>query len=88
MEKSKNNFTERVRKVVRNIPRGKTLTYGQVAEIAGSKGAARAVGTIMKNNYDDTVPCHRVTKADGTVGGYNRGGQERKRKLLEEERGS
>tara|TARA_B100000508_G_scaffold60333_1_gene47143 strand:- start:182050 stop:182316 length:267 start_codon:yes stop_codon:yes gene_type:complete len=85
MERSKNNFTERVRDVVRKIPKGKTLSYGQVAAVAGAPGAARAVGSIMKNNYDKTVPCHRVIKADGSVGEYNRGGSEMKKKLLEKE---
>lgn len=85
MEKLKSNFTQRVQKVVKSIPKGKTLSYGQVAAAAGSPGAARAVGSIMKNNYDKTVPCHRVIKADGSIGEYNRGGQEMKRKLLEAE---
>lgn len=85
MEKLRNNFTERVQKVVKSIPKGKTLSYGQVAAAAGSPGAARAVGSIMKNNYDKSVPCHRVIKADGSIGEYNRGGQEMKRKLLEAE---
>lgn len=85
MERSKSNFTERVQKVVRAIPKGKTLSYGQVASAAGSPGAARAVGSIMKQNYDKTVPCHRVIKADGSIGEYNRGGPEMKKKLLEAE---
>lgn len=85
MEKSKSNFTKRVQDVVRSIPKGKTLSYGEVAKVAGSPGAARAVGTIMKNNYDKTIPCHRVINADGKIGAYNRGGPEMKRKLLQEE---
>ncbi len=72
-------FADRVRAVVRAIPAGKTMSYGQVAAAAGSPGAARAVGTIMANNRDTSVPCHRVIKADGTSGGYNglRGEKER-----------
>ena len=70
----KGNFVERVLAVVRKIKRGTTRTYGEVARLAGSPGAARAVGTIMANNFDTTIPCHRVVRADGTVGGYNRGG--------------
>lgn len=65
------NFTERVRAVVRSIPKGKTMSYGLVAARAGRPGAARAVGTIMSKNDDPSVPCHRVVRADGTVGGYN-----------------
>lgn len=55
------------------------MSYGQVAAAAGSPGAARAVGTIMANNADPAIPCHRVIKADGTPGGYNglRGEKER-----------
>ncbi|HVY35750.1 MAG TPA: MGMT family protein [Candidatus Paceibacterota bacterium] len=79
------SFAEQVRAVVRAIPKGETMSYSQVAALAGSPGAARAVGTIMKNNYDKTVPCHRVIRADGGLGGYNRGGNARKRMLLAKE---
>ena len=79
------SFADRVRAVVRKIPKGKTMTYGQVSAVAGHPGAARAVGLLMKGNYDETVPCHRVVRADGKIGDYNRGGEARKRKLLEEE---
>lgn len=78
-------FDERVREVVRNIPKGETMTYGEVAARAGAPGAARAVGTLMKNNYDPTVPCHRVIRSDGKIGEYNRGGPEAKKNLLIEE---
>lgn len=78
-------FAIRVRAVVSKIPRGKTMTYGQVAKKAGKAGAARAVGMIMSLNYDKKVPCHRVIRADGKVGDYNRGGAFRKMKLLREE---
>lgn len=81
----RNSFSERVRDAVRQIPKGKTLPYMEVARRAGNPRAARAVGAIMKNNYDPTIPCHRVIRADGTLGGYNRG-RERKRKLLEGEK--
>lgn len=67
----KNDFAERVRKVVRSIPKGKTMTYGLVASRAGRPGAARAVGTIMSHNDEKTVPCHRVVRADGKPSGYN-----------------
>ncbi|MBU6388315.1 MGMT family protein [Patescibacteria group bacterium] len=81
----KNNFAERVRDAVRQIPKGETRSYGDVARAIGYPGAARAVGTVMKNNYDPTVPCHRVIRADGRVGEYNRGGEARKCELLREE---
>ncbi len=76
------NFAERVREVVRSIPKGMTLTYKEVATEAGNSRAARAVGNIMKKNNDPTVPCHRVIRSDGKLCGYNNGGTERKRALL------
>ncbi len=79
------NFAERVKEVVRQIPVRQTMTYGQVAAAIGHPGAARAVGTIMRDNYDSTVPCHRVIRSDGKVGEYNRGGPEKKRALLRAE---
>lgn len=85
MEKTETNFADRVREVVRNISRGSVLSYARVAKISGAPGAARAVGTIMKNNFDSTVPCHRVVRSDGAVGEYNRGGSEAKKRLLMKE---
>lgn len=80
-----NVFAEKVRAVVRRIPKGKTMTYKEVAARAGNPKAARAVGAVMRANYDETVPCHRVVRSDGGMGSYNRGGAERKRELLFEE---
>ncbi len=79
------SFRDSVLDVVKAIPKGQTLSYAQVAERAGSPGAERAVGTIMRNNFDPDVPCHRVIRSDGKLGEYNRGGEEAKRKLLQEE---
>lgn len=55
------------------------MSYKEVAARAGHPGAARAVGAIMRTNKDKSVPCHRVIKSDGTLGGYNglRGEKER-----------
>lgn len=78
-------FTQRVLNVVRNIPKGKMMTYKQVAEVAGNPGAARAVGTIMSHNFLKDVPCHRVVRSDGKIGNYNRGGGVAKTKLLRTE---
>jgi O-6-methylguanine DNA methyltransferase len=83
--KNQTSFAEHVREAVRQIPKGETRTYGEVARAIGRPGAARAVGTVMKNNYDPTVPCHRVVRSDGKIGDYNRGGKERKEALLREE---
>ncbi len=78
-------FSEHVREAVRQIPKGETRTYGEVAAAIGHPGAARAVGTVMRDNYDPTVPCHRVVCAGGKIGQYNRGGPEKKRALLRAE---
>lgn len=78
-------FKERVHAVVRSIPEGKTMSYGQVAEAAGSPKASRSVGSLMARNYDPAIPCHRVVRSDGTPGNYNRGGPERKAEILREE---
>lgn len=78
-------FTEKVLDVVRLIPRGETLSYKEIAVRAGNSGAARRVGTIMKANFDKSVPCHRVIRSDGALGEYNRGGEVKKRALLKEE---
>ena len=79
------SFADCVRDIVRAIPKGKTMTYGEVAKRAGAPGAARAVGSVMKGNYDKTVPCHRVIRSDGKIGEYNRGGASAKRTLLVKE---
>jgi methylated-DNA-[protein]-cysteine S-methyltransferase len=79
-----NSFKEKVYKIVAQIPEGKTLTYGEVAMMAGCPGAARAVGNIMSKNYDPKIPCHRVIRADGKAGGYNRGARNKIRILKKE----
>ena len=77
-------FKEKVLNIVKEIPKGKTLTYKQVAKKAGSKNASRAVGSILKQNYNPQIPCHRVICSDGIVGEYNRG-RKRKLELLKQE---
>jgi len=79
-------FKDRVKNIVAKIPKGETLTYKQVAEMAGNPRASRAVGNIMKNNYDTKIPCHRVIRSDGKIGDYNRGGAEKKMELLIKEK--
>jgi methylated-DNA-[protein]-cysteine S-methyltransferase len=78
-------FSQRVIAVVKNIPAGKTLSYQGVGERAGFVGAARAVGALMAKNLDPTIPCHRVIRSDGKIGGYNRGGEKKKCALLKKE---
>jgi methylated-DNA-[protein]-cysteine S-methyltransferase len=80
-----NDFTLTVREVVRKIPRGKVMTYCEVAKAARNPQAARAVANVMAKNFDEDVPCHRVIRSDGKLGGYNRGGETVKRSLLRAE---
>ena len=80
-------FQEAVWAALKAIPPGETRSYAQIATAAGSPGAVRAVGTACGTNVVAVVvPCHRVTRSDGAVGGYAYG-PERKRALLEREAG-
>jgi O-6-methylguanine DNA methyltransferase len=79
-----NTFTENVFAVVSKIPKGSVLTYKEVAKQAGCQKAFRAVGNIIKKNYDYNIPCHRVIRSDGNTGGYNRG-ERKKCELLKAE---
>lgn len=80
------SFSEKVYDLVRKIPKGKTMTYGEVAKKIGIPKAARAVGTVLSKNYDPKIPCHRVIRSDGKMGGYNRGGIIAKQKILGREK--
>ncbi len=88
-------FTKKVLEVVKKIPKGRLMTYSQVAKGAGSPRAYRAVGTILRINYRESqkqlpmtefqpVPCHRVIRSDGKVGEYALG-IKKKEALLEKE---
>jgi O-6-methylguanine DNA methyltransferase len=67
-------FKEKVYTIARQVPKGKVVTYGQLARLAGSPGAARAVGMCMKTNPDmKTIPCHRVVASNGMLTGYSAG---------------
>jgi methylated-DNA-protein-cysteine methyltransferase related protein len=80
------SFTEKVYEIVKQIPKGKVMTYQDVALLAGSPKASRAVGTAMKNNPDKSViPCHRVVGSNGTMNGYAFGGENVKIDLLKKE---
>lgn len=80
-------FQERVLGAVRTIPYGETLTYAQLAELAASPGAARAVGNVMASNrVPIVIPCHRVVASGGGLGGYSAPqGTTLKRRLLDME---
>ena len=89
------DFTRNVLKIVGRIPKGHLMTYSQVAKRSGSVKAYRAVGNILHKNFREAqkqlplaefrpVPCHRVIRSDGYLGGYAQGSQ-KKQNLLEKE---
>lgn len=86
VDASGTTFQERVWQALRAIPAGETRSYAEVAAAIGAPGAVRAVGTANgANPVWVLVPCHRVVRSDGTVGGYG-GGPDRKEWLLAHER--
>jgi len=78
------SFAEKVYYTVSQIPSGKVMTYQEVAQKIGHPRAYRAVGNVLNKNTNPRVPCHRVIRKDGQIGGYNRG-REIKKKLLQKE---
>ncbi len=80
------SFRENVYKAVRRIPKGETKAYKEIAVAAGRPRAWRAVGNILNKNFNPEIPCHRVIRSDGKMGGYNRGGSKRKKTLLQQEK--
>ena len=80
-------FQLKVWAYLRNIPRGRVKTYSQVAKAIGKPLAVRAVANaIGKNPYAPKIPCHRVIRSDGSLGGYSgKGGVKTKRFLLQKE---
>ena len=65
------NLDKKIYKKLLEVPKGKITTYGELAKAVGFKNGQRAVGKIMnKNPYPVIIPCHRVVKSDGKVGGY------------------
>ena len=85
------SFSERVYRVVAGIPGGRVMSYSRVAALAGSPGAARVVGTLMSRNPrpgtgPGKIPCHRIVRSNGSLGGFSGpGGREAKKSLLEKE---
>jgi methylated-DNA-[protein]-cysteine S-methyltransferase len=78
------DFNRRVYEVARTVPPGETVSYGELAERIGERGAAQAVGQALgRNPFPIVVPCHRVLAADGTLRGFSApGGIETKRRML------
>ena len=67
------SFQNRVFEVVKKIPKGKVSTYQKVAKLAEKPRAWRAVGNILNKNRDKKIPCHRVIRSNGKIGGYKDG---------------
>ena len=81
------SFREKIHSIVRTIPHGGTMTYKEVARKAGKPKAYRAVGNILHENSDPSIPCHRVIRSDGSIGGYNKGIKKKKALLAREAAG-
>ena len=79
------SFQQKVYEIIKKIPEGSVLTYKEVAERIGRPKSFRAVGNALHRNDNPVVPCHRVIRSDGRIGGYDRG-IERKIKLLKKEK--
>tara|TARA_B100000683_G_scaffold257761_1_gene279600 strand:- start:3416 stop:3715 length:300 start_codon:yes stop_codon:yes gene_type:complete len=81
------SFQRKVWAALRTIPRGEVRTYTDIAIQIGHPSSARAVANACgKNPYAPEVPCHRVIRSDGSIGGYSaEGGSEKKRAMLREE---
>ncbi|MDO4943335.1 MAG: methylated-DNA--[protein]-cysteine S-methyltransferase [Lachnospiraceae bacterium] len=79
--------SKRIYEAVKRIPKGKVATYGQIAELAGNKKMARAVGNALHKNPDpDLIPCYKVVNAKGELAkAFVFGGEEAQAKLLEAE---
>jgi len=82
-----NSFKSKIYKAVKNIPRGKVATYEQIARLAGSAKAYRAVGNTLHNNPDPkNILCYRVVKKDGSLAkNFSFGGEKEQKKLLQRE---
>tara|TARA_B100001123_G_C14685065_1_gene779021 strand:- start:306 stop:581 length:276 start_codon:yes stop_codon:yes gene_type:complete len=80
-------FQVKVWKYLKKIPKGKIVTYLEVAKAINNPKSVRAVANaIGKNPYAPKIPCHRVIRSDGSLGGYSgRGGIKTKKKLLKSE---
>lgn len=81
---SEKDFSARVLLIVSEIKKGQVMTYKEVAKMAGSTNAYRVVGNILNKNHNPRIPCHRVIRSDGGLGGYNKG-PKKKYELLKQE---
>ena len=80
-----NDLDRRVYKKLLKVPRGKITTYGELAKAVGIQNGQRAIGKIMNRNpYPVIIPCHRVVKSDGKIGGYFYGDKVKTKMLSDE----
>lgn len=77
------NFNQKIYQITKKIPKGQITTYKAIAKKLNSK-AYRAVGNALNKNTDKNIPCHRVIRSNGEIGGYNKGTQN-KIKILKKE---
>ena len=79
------NTEEKIYRKLLEVPEGNVTTYGDLAKAINLKNGQRVVGQIMKKNpFPVIVPCHRVVKSDGTIGGYAYGPKRKKHMLSKE----
>ncbi len=79
------SFAEEVYSILRKVPRGKVCTYQEIAKAIGKPNSWRAVGNALnKNPYAPEVPCHRVVRSNGELGGFAYGQSEKIKRLREE----
>ena len=80
------DFQKKVYQIVKRIPVGRTMSYREVAKAAGFPKAWRAVGNVLNKNKNSNIPCHRVIRSDGRIGGYNKGIKKKNFLLKKEKR--
>jgi len=73
LKRQMTSFQKKIYEIVKKIPKGKILTYKKVSELAGFPRAWRAVGNVLSKNRNLKIPCHRVIKSNGKIGGFNLG---------------
>ena len=78
-------FQQKIYIVTAKILKGQVATYRSIAVLVDRPQASRAVAQALAQNFDPKIPCHRVVRSDGFIGGYNRGGTNQKAKLLRSE---
>ena len=85
--KTNSPFGKKVYEILKTTPKGKVVTYGQLAKMAEKPKAARAVGTMMRKNKDPKhIPCYKVVRGDLRIGKYSaKGGIKRKDHLLKKD---